>query len=215
MKSVLLIGLGRFGKNVAEKLNELGHEVMAIDKVEKRVNAVLPIVTDAQIGDSTNEAFLKTLGVDNYDVCIVTIGDDFQSSLETTSLLKDLGAKRVVSRASDDIHEKFLLKNGADNVVYPEKQLASFVAIKYTTNHILDFIALDSEYAVYEISVPEEWYQKSVGELDVRKKYNLNILALRDENKQSIIVNSETVFSPSQTVLVLGKWKDIKKCFKD
>ena len=126
-----------------------------------------------------------------------------------------MGAKRVISRASDDIHEKFLLKNGADSVVYPEKQLASWVAIKNTTNHILDFIALDNEYAVYEISVPEDWYQKSVGELDIRKKYNLNILVLRDESKQSMAVTSDTVFSSSQTVLVLGKWKDIKKCFKD
>ena len=98
MKSILLIGLGRFGRSVAEKLNELHHQVMAVDKSEERVNEVLPIVTDAQIGDATSETFLRTLGVDNYDVCFVAIGEDFQSSLETTSLLKELGAKKVVSR---------------------------------------------------------------------------------------------------------------------
>ena len=111
MKSVLLIGLGRFGRHIAMKLNEMRHQVMAVDKNEKRVNAVLPFVMNAQIGDATNEEFLESLGVNNFDVCIVAIGDDFQSSLETTSLLKELGAKKVVSRAARDVHAKFLLRN--------------------------------------------------------------------------------------------------------
>ena len=150
MKSVLLIGLGRFGQSVAEKLNELHHQVMAIDKNEERINEILPMVTDAQIGDATNMAFLKTLGVDNYDVCFVAIGEDFQSSLETTALLKELGAKKVVSRASREMQKKFLLRNGADEVVYLEGQLASWAAIRHTTDHILDYIALDGEYAIYD-----------------------------------------------------------------
>ena len=124
MKSILLIGLGRFGRNIAIKLDQLGHQVMAVDRIEERVDAVLPYVTNAQIGDSTNEDFLSSLGVSNFDVCIVAIGDDFQNSLETTSLLKELGAKLVVSRAARDVHAKFLLRNGADEIVYPEKQLA-------------------------------------------------------------------------------------------
>ena len=140
MKSILLIGLGRFGRHVAMKLNELNHQVMAIDTNEKRVNEVLPYVTGAQIGDSTDEAFLSTLGVRDFDLCIVAIGDNFQSSLETTSLLKELGAKYVVSRASRDVHAKFLLKNGADNVVYPEKQLAAGTAIRYNADNISDYI---------------------------------------------------------------------------
>ena len=151
MKSVLLIGLGRFGRHIAEQLNELDHEVMAVDIDEERVNAVLPYVTNAQIGDSTNEDFLRTLGVNDYDVCVVAIGDNFQSSLETTSLLKDLGAKYVVSRAARDVHAKFLLRNGADEIVYPEKQLAKWSAIKFTSEHIFDYIELDSEYAVFEV----------------------------------------------------------------
>ena len=149
MKSVLLIGLGRFGRHMAQKLNELNHEVMAIDKTEDRVDAVLPFVTNAQIGDSTNEEFLKSLGVNNYDLCIVAIGNDFQSSLETTSLLKELGAKVVISRASRDTHAKFLLRNGADQIIYPEKQVASWAAIRYSADHILDFIEIDERFAIF------------------------------------------------------------------
>lgn len=214
MKSVLLVGLGRFGRSVAEKLNELHHQVMAVDKDEKRVNEILPIVTDAQIGDATSETFLRTLGVDNYDVCFVAIGEDFQSSLETTSLLKELGAKKVVSRASREVHKKFLLRNGADEVVYPEGQLAAWTAVRYTTDHILDYIALDGEYAIYDISVPAEWNGKTVGGLDIRKKYNLNLLAVRENGNPSMAVTSDTMLQEKQTILVLGKWKDIQKCFR-
>ena len=214
MKSVLLIGLGRFGRGVAEKLNELHHQVLAVDKSEERVNEILPLVTDAQIGDATNETFLRSLGVDNFDVCIVTIGEDFQSSLETTSLLKELGARKVVSRASREVHKKFLLRNGADDVVYPEGQLAAWTAIRHTTEHVLDYIALDSEYAIYDLSVPEEWHGKNVGALDIRRKYNLNILAVREKDQPSMVVTGDTVLLADQTILVLGKWKDIQKCFR-
>ena len=140
MKSILLIGLGRFGRHIAMKLDELHHQVMAVDTDEKRVEAVLPYVTNAQIGDATDEEFLSSLGVRNFDVCIVAIGDNFQSSLETTSLLKELGAGYVVSRAARDVQAKFLLRNGADEVVYPEKQLAAWTAIRYSADHIFDYV---------------------------------------------------------------------------
>ncbi|MBR6165145.1 MAG: TrkA family potassium uptake protein [Clostridia bacterium] len=214
MKSVLLIGLGRFGRGVVEKLNELHHQVLAVDRNEERVNEALPLVTDAQIGDATSETFLRTLGVDNFDVCIVTIGEDFQSSLETTSLLKELGAKKVVSRASREVHRKFLLRNGADDVVYPEGQLAAWTAIRHTTDHVLDYIALDGEYSIYDLSVPAEWHGKTVGGIDIRKKYNLNLLAVRENGHSSLAVTSDTVLQENQTILVLGKWKDIQKCFR-
>lgn len=214
MKSVLLIGLGRFGRGVAEKLNELHHQVLAVDKNEERVNEILPLVTDAQIGDATSETFLRTLGVDNYDVCFVTIGDDFQSSLETTSLLKELGAKKVVARASREVHRKFLLRNGADDVVYPEGQLASWTAIRHTTDHVLDYIALDEEYSIYDLSVPADWDGKTVGGLDIRKKFSLNLLAVRENGRADMAVTSETMLREGQTMLVLGKWKDIQKCFR-
>ena len=185
MKSILLIGLGRFGRHIAQELNELGHQVMAIDSNEDRVNAVLSYVTNAQIGDSTSEYFLRSLGVGNFDVCIVTIGGNFQSSLETTSLLKELGAKLVVSRAERDVQAKFLLRNGADEVVYPEKQLAKWAAIRYTANHIFSYIELDEQHAIIEVAVPEDWQGRSIGELDIRRKCGVNILGDRPHWKNS------------------------------
>lgn len=213
MKSILLIGLGRFGKNIALKLHELGHEVMAVDKKEERVEEVLPYVTNAQIGDSMNELFLQSLGVDNYDVCIVAIGNDFQSSLETTSLLKELGAKKVVSRAARDVQAKFLLRNGADEIVYPEKQLAAWTAIRYSSDHIFDYIELAGDYAIFEIEIPSSWIGRSVGEINIRQKYNINIMALKRDNKMELTITSNTCFKKGDAMLVLGKYKDIQKCF--
>ena len=213
MKSILLIGLGRFGRHIAIKLDELNHQVMAVDNNESRVEAVLPYVRNAQIGDATNEDFIRSLGVRNFDVCIVAIGDNFQSSLETTSLLKELGAKMVVSRAARDVHAKFLLRNGADEVVYPEKQLASWTAIRYSADHIFDYVELDEEHGIFEISIPDAWIGKTVGELDIRKKYNVNIMALRCTGVLDMNIASETLLGDDQTMLVLGNIKNIQKQF--
>ena len=213
MKSILLIGLGRFGRHIAIKLDELNHQVMAVDNNESRVEAVLPYVRNAQIGDATNEDFIRSLGVRNFDVCIVAIGDNFQSSLETTSLLKELGAKMVVSRAARDVHAKFLLRNGADEVVYPEKQLASWTAIRYSADHIFDPPELDEEHGIFEISIPDAWIGKTVGELDIRKKYNVNIMALRCNGVLDMNIASETLLGDDQTMLVLGNIKNIQKQF--
>ena len=213
MKSILLIGLGRFGRHIAIKLDELNHQVMAVDNNESRVEAVLPYVRNAQIGDATNEDFIRSLGVRNFDVCIVAIGDNFQSSLETTSLLKELGAKMVVSRAARDVHAKFLLRNGADEVVYPEKQLASWTAIRYSADHIFDYVERDEEHGIFEISIPDAWIGKTVGELDIRKKYNVNIMALRCNGVLDMNIASETLLGDDQTMLVLGNIKNIQKQF--
>ena len=213
MKSILLIGLGRFGRHIAIKLDELNHQVMAVDNNESRVEAVLPYVRNAQIGDATNEDFIRSLGVRNFDVCIVAIGDNFQSSLETTSLLKELGAKMVVSRAARDVHAKFLLRNGADEVVYPEKQLASWTAIRYSADHIFDYVELDEEHGIFEISIPDAWIGKTVGELDIRKKYNVNIMALRCNGVLDMNIASETLLGDDQTMLVLGNIKNIQNQF--
>ena len=213
MKSILLIGLGRFGRHIAIKLDELNHQIMAVDNNESRVEAVLPYVRNAQIGDATNEDFIRSLGVRNFDVCIVAIGDNFQSSLETTSLLKELGAKMVVSRAARDVHAKFLLRNGADEVVYPEKQLASWTAIRYSADHIFDYVELDEEHGIFEISIPDAWIGKTVGELDIRKKYNVNIMALRCNGVLDMNIASETLLGDDQTMLVLGNIKNIQKQF--
>ena len=213
MKSILLIGLGRFGRHIAIKLDELHHQVMAVDKEDTRVNAVLPFVTNAQIGDATNEDFLSSLGVGNFDVCIVAIGDNFQNSLEVTSLLKELGARMVVSRAARDVHAKFLLRNGADEIVYPERQLADWVAIRYSADHILDYIELDEEHAIFEISIPEEWIGKTIGQLDIRKKYDINIMALKTNDIMNLKISSDTQLLKDSTMLVLGETKHIQKCF--
>ena len=213
MKSILLIGLGRFGRHIAMKLDELHHQVMAVDKEETRVDAVLPFVTNAQIGDATNEDFLSSLGVGNFDVCIVAIGDNFQNSLEVTSLLKELGARMVVARAARDVHAKFLLRNGADEIVYPERQLADWVAIRYSADHILDYIELDEGHAIFEISIPEEWIGKTIGQLDIRKKYNINIMALKTNDIMNLKISSDTQLLKDSTMLVLGETKHIQKCF--
>ena len=213
MKSILLIGLGRFGRHIAMKLDELHHQVMAVDKEDTRVDAVLPFVTNAQIGDATNEDFLSSLGVGNVDVCIVAIGDNFQNSLEVTALLKELGARMVVSRAARDVHAKFLLRNGADEIVYPERQLADWVAIRYSADHILDYIELDEEHAIFEISIPEEWIGKTIGQLDIRKKYDINIMALKTNDIMNLEISSDTQLLKGSTMLVLGETKHIQKCF--
>ena len=213
MKSILLIGLGRFGRHIAKKLDELHHQVMAVDKEDTRVDAVLPFVTNAQIGDATNEDFLSSLGVGNFDVCIVAIGDNFQNSLEVTALLKELGARMVVSRAARDVHAKFLLRNGADEIVYPERQLADWAAIRYSADHILDYIELDEEHAIFEISIPEEWIGKTIGQLDIRKKYDINIMALKTNDIMNLKISSDTQLLKDSTMLVLGETKHIQKCF--
>ena len=214
MKNVLLIGLGRFGRHIAIHLDSLGHQDMAVDINEARINKVLPYVTNAQIGDSTNAEFLDSLGIGNFDVCIVTIGSNFQNSLETTSLLKEMGAKFVVSRAERDVQAKFLLRNGADKVVYPEKQMAKWTAIRYTADHILDYIELDDKHAIFEVEVPREWVGKSVGQLDIRKKYDINILAIKENGSLSASVSPETHLAEGSTLLVIGEYKALQKCFR-
>ena len=170
-------------------------------------------MTNAQIGDSTNEEFLQSLGIRNYDVCIVAIGNDFQSSLETTSLLKEMGAKMVVSRAARDVQAKFLLRNGADDIVYPEKQVANWTAIRYSADHILDYIELSSNYAIFEVTIPKNWIGKTVGEIDIRNKYSITIMAVKKEGKMDLTVSSSTEFETDETMLVLGRYQDVKKCF--
>ena len=214
MKSVLLIGLGRFGRHIAQRLGDLGHQVLAVDSDEARVNDVLPWVTNAQIGDSTNREFLSGLGVRNFDACIVAIGDDFQNSLETTDLLKELGAKKVIARASRGVQEKFLLRCGADEVVYPEKQLAAWTAIRCTSEYILDYIELDGNYSIFELTVPAEWAGKTVLQLDLRKKYGINILGFRRGGALDMCVLPETALTPDSSVLVLGQDRAVQKCLR-
>lgn len=213
MKSFLLIGLGRFGRHIAMQLNAQGHQIMAVDSNEDRVNDVLDIVTNAQIGDSTNAEFLKALGVRNFDVCIVAISGDFQSSLETTSLLKELGAQLVVSRAERDVQAKFLLHNGADEILYPEKQLAKWAAVRYGSSHLVDYVELDANNAIMEVPAPEGWVGKTVGDIDIRKKYGINLLGIKRNGAIDVNISSGTVLPVDSTLLVLGEYHSIKRCF--
>lgn len=214
MKSILIIGLGRFGRHMARKFEEQGNDVMAVDIVEERVDAILPHVTDAQIGDATNPAFMESLGIGNYDLCVVTIGDNFQSSLEATALLKDLGASFVLSRASRDVHAKFLLRNGADKVVYTEKDTAERLAVQYGSDSIFNYIALNSEYAIYEISTPHAWVGKSILQKNVRSKYNVSILATKIGDAIFPLPHPDHIFSETESLMVLGTNKDVERLIK-
>lgn len=211
MKTVLLIGLGRFGRHCAKRLHELGHQIMAVDINERRVQEITPYVTNVLVGDSTRADFIQSLGVSDYDLCFVAIGDDFQSSLETTSLLKELGAKKVISRASRDVHAKFLLRNGADQVVYPEKQVAEWSADRYSSDLILDYFSMGEGYAVMEIQMPASWIGRTISELDIRKKYQINILAVRRNGRLTMQILPDTVLNGDETLLVLGKEKLVQK----
>ena len=213
MKSILLIGIGRFGKHIAMDLHRLNHQVMVVDDNEERINELLPYVTNAQIGDSTNRDFLESLDVQSFDVCFVAIGKDFQSSLETTCTLKELGAKLVVSRAASDVHAKFLLRNGADEVIYPEKQIAKWASIRYSSDHILDYIELDESHAIFEVSVPKTWLGMSILQLDVRRKYNINIMGIKQGGRMNVSVSPDTLLTEDITLLVLGEHKALQKCF--
>ncbi len=213
MKTVLVIGVGQFGTQIAKRLEELNCEVMAVDINEDCANEILPYVTNVRIGDSTNEDFLRSLGVSNYDVCIVALGSLFQSSLETTSLLKELGAKKVISRATNDVQMKFLLRNGADEVVYPEMQTALRIATKCASDSILDFFHLDNNYSIYEIKVLKEWYGKTLSQIDIRKKYKVNILTIK-RGREVFIPSPDTEIEDGDIAFVIGELRDIQKCFR-
>ena len=211
MKSILLIGLGRFGRHMAQTFNDMNHDVLAVDINEDRVNEVLPLVTNAQIGDSTNEQFIASLGVRDFDLCVVAIGDNFQSSLETTALLKDYGARFVLARANRDVHAKFLLRNGADDVVYPERETASWAAVRYSSDHIFDYIQLTPDHAIYETAVPPAWVGKTIGQLGVRQRHNINILAAKRGEELIPIPGGDYCFREGETMLVLGADRDVQK----
>ena len=213
MKNILIIGMGRFGRYTAKKLMEFGHDVMVVDRMEERVNKICGDVTSATIGNATDPAFLSTLGIDNFDLCIVAVGDGFLESLEITSLLKELGAAKVISRATSATMEKFLLRNGADAVVFPERQLAHWTAIRYSSDNIENYIEVSDGYAIFEVRVPDQWDQKTIKDIDVRKRYGINILGIRN-GKMDMNVSYDTVLHKEETLLVLGRHAQIQKLFR-
>ena len=211
MKSILIIGMGAFGRHLALKMIDLKNDVMIVDRDSAIIEEMSTLVTDAQIGDCTKEDVLKALGVSNFDICFVTIGDTFQSSLEITSLLKDLGAKYVISKASRDIQAKFLLKNGADQVVYPDKDMAEKLAIRCSTNNILDYFSITEDYSIFEIPIMQSWAGRSVEEINVRKKYHINILLIKNGSNIMTLPKADYIFKGEDIVIVIGKSEDVLK----
>lgn len=214
MKTALVIGLGRYGRHTVMKLNELGIQTMAVDVSKERVGEVVDYATQAVIGDATDEAFLRSLGVSDYDLCIVAIGDDFLSSLQITSALKDLGARKVISRTSHDVQEKFLLRNGADAVVYPERLMGEWTAVRYSSNQLYDYIQVSKDIAVFEIAVPMEWVGKTIMQVDVRRRYKINIIGVRHGEEVIPVPGPDYIFSFHENLLVIGTLKQIKNAFR-
>ena len=211
MKSILMIGLGRFGRHMAEKFIENGHEILAIDIDEERADDAVGLVQKIQIGDATEERFMETLGVRNFDLAVIAIGENFQTVLEVTVLLKDLGCKFIVARATRDVHKKLLLRNGADYVVYAEREVAERLAIKFGADNIFDYVELTPEIGIYEIAMPKKWNGKSMVELSVRTNYHVSVLATKKDGKIFPLPHPTHIFEEEESIMVMGTMEDIKK----
>jgi trk system potassium uptake protein TrkA len=214
MKTILVIGIGRFGKHLSRKLIKIGNEVMVVDKDEEKLSELLPLAASAQIGDCTKEEVLRSLGISNFDLCFVCVGSSFQNSLEITSLLKDLGAKYVISKASRDIHIKFLLRNGADEVIDPEKDIAEKLAVRCSANNIFDYIELTKDISIYEIPPAESWIGKSIKEVNFRAKYHVSILAIKVDDKISLLPSADYIFRPDEHLMVIGRHSDVERILR-
>ena len=211
MKSILIIGMGNFGRHLALKMLELKNDVMVIDQNEAVIEEISSIMTDAHIGDCTNEAVLRSLGVSNFDICFVTIGSNFQSSLEITSILKELGAKYVISKASRDIQAKFLLRNGADEVVYPDRDIAEKLAIRCNTKNVFDYIDVTSDYSIFEIPIVSSWVGSSIEKINVRRKYHVTVLTIKKGDAIMPMPKADYIFKENDHLIVLGKPTDVIK----
>lgn len=209
MKSILIIGMGRFGRHLCMNLAELGNQIMIVDEKEETLEEMLPYVVSAKIGDCTNEAVLKSLGIANFDICFICIGNNFQSSLEITSLVKELGGRHVVSKANRDIQSKFLLRNGADEVIYPDRDIAEKLAVRYSANHVFDYIELTDEFSIYEIPPLQSWVGKSLAEAGIRNKYHISILGTKMNGKAKLMPRAEYQIREDEHLMVIGKKEDI------
>lgn len=215
MKSILIIGLGRFGRHLCKNLADLGNQIMIVDEVEENLEELLPYVVSAKIGDCTNENVLRSLGIDNFDICFICIGTNFQSSLEITSLVKELGGRYVVSKANRDIHAKFLLRNGADEVIYPDRDIAEKMAVRYSANHVFDYIELTDEYSIYETPPLPQWVGKSLKESDIRNKHHINVLGTKRDGQANLMPPADYIIRSDDHMMVIGKKTDIDKLLED
>ncbi len=213
MKSILVIGLGRFGRHLAKKMMDLGNDVMIVDKDAEIIEHYSMTFTDSQIADCTNSAVLRSLGVHHFDICFVCIGGDFQSSLVITALLKELKAKYVVAKAKQDIQADLLSRIGADEVIYPEREMAETLAVRYSANNLFDYIELTEEYGIFEISVPTSWIGRSIKELDVRRKYRINIIGIKYEDELKLLPGADYCFKEEDHIMLIGKRDEMDKLF--
>ncbi len=215
MKSMLVIGLGRFGQHLASNLLDLGNDVMIIDNDEKKLESLVPYATSSKIGDCTNPEVLKSLGIGNFDTIFICIGTNFQSSLEITSLVKEMGGKHVVSKATRDIQAKFLLRNGADEVIYPEKDIAERCAARYSLDHVFDYIELSDDYGIYEINPLKEWENKTIRESNIAARYHVSILGIGSmDAKSRVMPTADDVIVPGQHLIVLASHETAKKLLR-
>lgn len=214
MKTFLIIGMGTFGHHLCRELAKQKCEIMAVDRRAEAVEDVLPLVVSAKVGDCTNAEVLRSFGIESFDTCFVCVSSNFKNSLQIASLLKELGAKRVFSKADDDIHAKFLLRNGADQVIYPEKETAVRIAVSESSDAIFDCIPLTPEYSIYELAVPEKWIGKSLRELNVRSRYNLNVLGIKTEEAIAPLPPADYVFRTGEHVMVLCHVEDLRKLIR-
>lgn len=214
MKSFLIIGMGRFGQHLSRNLIRLGNDVMIVDQNEERLEELLPIVTSAKIGDCTKADVLKSFGVANFDMCVVCIGTNFQSSLEITSLLKELGANYVISKATRDVQAKFLLRNGADEVIYPERDIAERLAVRVSANHVFDYIEM-GDYGIYEIPPRDEWLGKSIKDVNFRVKYHVSIIGTKENGETNLLPLADHIFKKEEHLMIIGKKKDVDALLKN
>ncbi len=210
-KSILIIGMGRFGRHLALRMLDMGNEVMIIDKDASIIDEMASSCADANIGDCTNINILKSLDVSAFDICFVTIGEDFQSSLIITSYLKSLGAKCVVAKASQEIQADLLKKLGADEIINPEKEIAEKVAMRYNAGNIFDYIQLTSDYSIYEIPILKDWIGKSIVEINVRQKYHISIIAVKSGASLNPSPLPNYTFNRDDHIVVIGKSSDVFK----
>ncbi len=211
MKQFLILGAGKFGSNMAKKLFELGQEVMIMDVDNEIIQGLSEHVTYAVQGDVTNEASLRELGAQNFDVVVVSIGNNIQASIMVTLLLKEMGVKKIISKAVNQLHAKVLYRIGANRVVFPEQETAIRIAQNLVTDNIFDFINLSPEHSIVEIAVKEEWVGKTILEINPRANYNINIIAIKNGVETDISIKPDRAIKQGDVLLVIGENKDIKK----
>lgn len=211
MKSVLIIGMGRMGRHLAKKMLQLGNDVMVVDSRSEIINSLSDVFTDSSICDCTNESVIVSLGVEDFDICFVTTGEDFESSLIITSLLKKHGAKMIVAKTNQDIQAELLRKIGADEIVFPEVEIAEKLAIRYSAKNILDFVPLTADYSIYEIPILQSWVGHTLMELEVRRKYRVNIIAVKNGNELNPNMGADYRFRPNDHVIVIGRSGEVFK----